>query len=60
MKRITLYIIKWVKTYKRDMNLKWYTLENLQKTVKESHKFGKDKIEEHLVQTPEQLLGPLG
>lgn len=42
------------------MNLKWYTLENLQKTVKESHKFGKDKIEEHLVQTPEQLLGPLG
>lgn len=41
-----------VKAYNYHMNLKWYTPENLQKAVKESHKFGKDKIEEDLVQTP--------
>lgn len=54
MKGMTLHTVKvtWVKAYNYHMNLKWYTLENLQKAVKESHKFGKDKIEEDLVQTP--------
>lgn len=30
-----------------------YSIENLQKAVKESHKFGEGKIEEDLVQTPQ-------